>query len=127
MSIPAETDADYYLALRKHCVPSSCTVAAGDFGSNGNMWQDFVQNCADDSAALCSGASYMDQYKHWIITDAPNYGFTSAFRPEVFSYHGWDDINNYINSGSHCTDPQRCTIRALYTALTDGSWSNSII
>ena len=127
VSIPAETDADYYLALRKHCIPSSCTVAGGDFGSNGNMWQDFVQNCPDDSAALCSGASYMDQYKHWIVTDAPNYGFTSAFRPEVFAYHGWDDVNNYINSGSHCTDPQRCTIRALNTALTDGSWSNSII
>jgi hypothetical protein len=126
--IPVENAADYYLALRKHCLPSAgCTVAAGDFGSNGQQWQTYLQNCPDDSAPLCSGASYMDQYKHWIITDAPNYGFTTAFRPEVFAYHGWDDINNYINSGSHCTDPQRCTVRALLTALSDGSWSNSII
>lgn len=126
--IPAENAADYYLALRKHCLPSAgCTVAAGDFGSNGQQWQTYLQNCTDDSAPLCSGASYMDQYKHWIMTDAPNYGFTTAFRPEVFAYHGWDDINNYINSGSHCTDPQRCTVRALLTALSDGSWSNSII
>jgi hypothetical protein len=57
----------------------------------------------------------------------PGYGFTTAFRPKVFAYHGWDDINNYINSGSHCTDPQRCTVRALLTALPDGTWSNSIM
>jgi hypothetical protein len=56
----------------------------------------------------------------------PGYGFTTAFRPKVFAYHGWDDINNYINSGSHCTDPQRCTVRALLTALPDGTWNNSI-
>lgn len=128
VQIPAQRAADYYLALRKHCLPSmGCTVAAGDFGSNGQQWQTYLQNCADDSVALCSGASYMDQYKHWIITDSPNYGFTDAFRPEVFAYHGWDDINNYINSGSHCTDPQRCTVRALLTSLSDGTWSNSII
>lgn len=126
--IPAENAADYYLALRKHCLPSAgCTVAAGDFGSNGQQWQTYLQNCTDDSAPLCTEASYMDQYKHWIMTDAPNFGFTTAFRPEVFAYHGWDDINNYINSGSHCTDPQRCTVRALVTALSDGTWSNSII
>jgi sugar lactone lactonase YvrE len=126
--IPAENAADYYLALRKHCLPSAgCTVAAGDFGSNGQQWQNYLQNCTDDSAPLCTGASYMDQYKHWIVTDASDYGFTTAFRPEVFAYHGWDDINNYINSGSHCTDPQRCTVRALLTALSDGTWSSSII
>ena len=69
----------------------------------------------------------MDQYKYWIVTDAPSYGFTSAFRPEVFAYHAWDDINNYINSASHCTDPQQCTTRALVTSLTDGTWTNAVI
>jgi hypothetical protein len=126
VAIPVETDADYYLALRKHCVPPGCTVAAGDFASNGSLGTSYVQNCPSD-LVLCSGGSYMDQYKYWIVTDAPTYGFTSAFRPEVFAYHGWDDINNYINSGNHCTDPQKCTIRALVTSLTDGAWTNAVI
>jgi hypothetical protein len=126
VAIPVENDADYYLALRKHCAPPGCTVAAGDFASNGTLGTSFVQNCPSD-LVLCSGGSYMDQYKYWIVTDAPNYGFTNAFRPEVFSYHGWDDINNYINSANHCTDPQKCTIRALVTALTDGAWTNAVI
>jgi hypothetical protein len=118
--IPAETAADYYLALRKHCVPGMCRVAAGDFGSNGSLDTSYFQDCASDAApTLCTGASYMDQYKHWIITDAPGYGFSATFIPELFAYHGWDDVNNYINSGSHCTDPQKCTIRALNTALSD--------
>ena len=126
VQIPVETDADYYLALRKHCAPPGCTVAAGDFGSNGSLDTTFVQNCASD-LVLCSGGSYMDKYKYWIVEDAPTYGFTSTFRPEVFAYHGWDDINNYINSSSHCTNPQTCTIRALVTSLTDGAWTNAII
>ena len=128
IEIPAKNAADYYLALRKHCLPSvDCAVAAGDFGSNGQLWQTFVQNCTDDSSSLCTDASYMDQYKHWIITDAPNFGFASTFRPEVFAYHGWDDINNYINAGRHCSDPKRCTTTAVLKALSEGTWSSATI
>jgi hypothetical protein len=126
--IPAKYAADYYLALRKHCLPSTgCVVAAGDFGSNGQQWETYVQNCHADAAPLCSTASYMDQYKHWITADASSYGFSAAFRPEVFAYHGWDDINNYIHAGRHCTDPQRCTIRALMTALSADGWNKTIV
>ena len=128
VQIDAQQAADYYLALRKHCTPSSCTVAAGDFGSNGNMWQDYVQNCSNDLAStLCSNASYMDKYKHYLAADTVTFGFASGFRPEVFAYHGWDDINNYINAASHCTDPDRCTIRALFTALSGDTWTGSSI
>jgi hypothetical protein len=128
VQIPAERAADYYLALRKHCAPSTCggDIAAGDFGSNGDMWEDFVQNCSNDLATtLCSNASYMDKYKHWLSFDAPTYGFTTDFRPEVFGYHGWDDVNNYINQSSHCTDVQRCTLRALVNALSNATWTSS--
>ena len=126
VSIPVETDADYYLALRQQCAPPGCLVAAGDFASNGSLGTTFVQNCSSD-LTLCSGGSYMDQYKYWIVTDAPNFGLTSAFRPEYFAYHDWDDINDYINSSNHCTSATTCTTRALVTALTDGAWTNTII
>jgi sugar lactone lactonase YvrE len=124
--IPAETAADYYLALRKHCLPTSCSVAAGDFASNGNLGVDYVENCTNDLATpLCSTASYMDTYKHYIANDAPNYGFTTAFRPEIFAYHAWDDVNNYINSNNHCTDPKKCTIRAFFNSMSDFTWTSS--
>ena len=126
VQIPARTAADYYLIFRKNCIPSGCVVAAGDFGSNGTMWQDFVQNCSNDLAStLCSNASYMDAYKHWLAFDTVNYNLPSSFRPEIFAYHGWDDINNYINTGSQCTDPDRCTIRAFTTALSGDTWTGS--
>ena len=127
-ALPAETAADYYLALRQVCAPPGCVVAAGDFGSNGNLYTSFIQNCTSDSAAtLCSSPSYMDTYKHSIVYDAPNFGFTTAFRPETFAYHGWDDVNNYINSSSHCTDPQKCTIRAFVNAMSESGWTGAAL
>lgn len=91
------------------------------------MWQDFVQNCSNDLAqTLCANASYMDKYKHHLAFDNVNFGFSSGFRPEVFAYHGWDDVNNYINTGSHCTDPDRCTIKAFFHAMSGETWTGSI-
>jgi hypothetical protein len=128
VQIGPELAADYYLVMRKHCVPSSCTVAAGDFGSNGNMWKDFVQNCTNDlDPTLCSNASYMDKYKHYLAADTTTYGFSSSFRPEVFAYHGWDDVNNYINTSSQCTDQSTCTARALFNALAGNTWTSVVI
>jgi len=132
VKIPAERAADYYLALRALCKPTSCglrgggNVAAGDFGSNG-LWKDFVQNCPNDlAAALCANASYMDKYKHWLATDTKKFpSLASTFRPEVFAYHGWDDINNFLH-GNQCTDQQRCTIRAFTRALSGNSWTGSV-
>jgi hypothetical protein len=129
IQIPAERAADYYLVLRAACTASNCgQVAAGDFGSNGSAWQDFVQECTNDVASpLCSNASYMDKYKHWIAIDETTYGLSSSFRPEVFSYHGWDDINNYINSSSLCTDSQTCTIKAFVDAMSNTGWTSSTL
>jgi hypothetical protein len=130
LQIPPERAADYYLVLRAACTSANCgQVAAGDFGSNGSTaWEDFVQECSSDTTSpLCSGASYMDSYKYWIYTDKSTYGFASNFWPEVFSYHGWDDINNYINSSSKCTDDDTCTIKAFVNALSNTGWNGSTL
>jgi hypothetical protein len=127
LQIPPERAADYYLVLRNACTATNCgQVAAGDFGSNGaTAYEDFIQQCSNDVTTICSSASYMDKYKHWIATDETTYGLASGFRPEVFSYHGWDDINNYINSSSKCTDAQKCTIKAFYNSMSDSGWTGS--
>lgn len=130
IQIPAERAADYYLVLRAACTAANCgQIAAGDFGSNGSTaWEDFVQQCTNDvTTPLCSNASYMDAYKHWIAVDEMNYGLASSFRPEIFSYHGWDDINNYINSSSKCTDSQTCTIKAFFNAMNNSGWTGSAL
>ena len=122
----AHTAADYYLAIRKHCDPSNCTVAAGDFGSNGLLGDGYVQNCADDVAPLCSNPTYMDTYKHYLVADAPAYGLSSTFRPEIFAYHGWDDINDYLNQNPKCNSvtDQVCTTFVLLNSLSDDTWAN---
>ena len=124
--LDARTAADYYLAIRKHCSPSSCSVAAGDFGSNGNLGDGFVQNCSDDVQPLCSNPTYMDTYKHYLVADAPAYGLASTFRPEIFAYHGWDDVNDYINQNPKCdsvTD-KVCTTFVLLNSLSNDTWAN---
>lgn len=121
------TAADYYLAIRKHCSPDQqCWVAAGDFGSNGHLGEGFVQNCANDRAPLCSNATYMDTYKHYLVLDAPAYGLAVGheFRPELFSYHAWDDINDYINQNPNCNSlsDQNCTTYVLLNSLSHNTW-----
>jgi hypothetical protein len=125
--LDAHTAADYYLAIRKHCSPAKhCLVAAGDFGSNGNLGEGFVQNCTNDRAPLCSNATYMDTYKHYLVLDARAYGLAQGreFRPELFSYHGWDDINDYINQNPNCNSlsDSKCTIYALLNSLSHNTW-----
>src|SRR5579875_1385477 len=129
-AVPAQLAADYYLALRKHCSPADgCTVAAENFGSNGNLNTTFPSNCPDNATTICSNATYMDQYKIYLTTDAPNYGFTAAFRPETVSYHGWDDVNNYINGnavGCLSVSNPACTAY-VFVASNSGSWGNSVL
>jgi hypothetical protein len=129
-AVPAEMAADYYLALRKHCSPGDgCTVAAENFGSNGNLDTSFPSNCPDGATTVCSNATYMDQYKIYLTQDAPNYGFTTAFRPETVSYHGWDDVNNYINgnaAGCLSVNNPACTTY-VFVASNSGSWGNSVM
>jgi hypothetical protein len=131
VAVDAKLAADYYLAIRKHCTPPSCSVAAGDFGSNGHLGNGFLQNCKRGATMLCSNASYLDQYKYYLANDAASYGLGSgtSFRPEIFAYHGWDDINDYINHNPNCgsVKDHSCTTWVLLGSLSNDAWTNSTI
>jgi hypothetical protein len=136
--VPARSDADYYLAMRSHCDPSAdCEIAAGDFNSNGNHYQDFVQQCADDTTTLCPSGSYVDTLKYYLANDATSYGLPAGFRPENFAFHGWADANDYLHhlqnpsATTNCdavSDPL-CVTRLSYDAFStalypaNSSWS----
>jgi hypothetical protein len=126
-----EQAAAYYLAIRHACVAPDCKVAAGDLASNGEMYKDFRWSCPDDDVApskLCHAASYLDRYKNYIANhanDAP-YHLGPRFRPEYFAYHGWYDVNSYLDTGSHCSTVDDCTTRALLQNV-GGSWGGAKI
>ena len=44
-----------------------------------------------------------------------------GFRPEYFAYHGWYDLNDYVDRHDHCSDIKRCSTRAVLKNL-GGSW-----
>jgi hypothetical protein len=131
--------ARYYLAAERACRNHGCKVAAGDFASNGNMWDDFRWNCANDNVAaskLCNakssmnpdgrGASYLDRYKNEIANRATDFNLPRGFRPAYFAYHGWHDTNRYLDAGDHCTSYETCTLRRLLRSLR-GSWDDVVI
>src|SRR6202044_1029050 len=95
------------------------------------MGDGFIQHCGDDVAALCGNATYMDQYKHYIANDAASYGLGNgtSFRPEVFAYHGWDDINDYIKRNPNCDSVKNrnCTTWVLLNSLSNDGWAGSDI
>lgn len=139
VEIPPRVAARYYLVAERACKKHDCKVAAGDFASNGNMWDHFRWNCANDNVArsqLCRekssmnpdgrGASYLDIYKNEIVNSAPDLGLGAGFRPTYFAYHGWHDTNRYINEGDHCSSYETCTLRRLLRSLR-GSWGNVMI
>jgi hypothetical protein len=139
VKIPPRVAARYYLAAERACRRHGCKVAAGDFASNGNMWDDYRWNCANDNVApsqLCStkssmnpddrDASYLDVYKNEIANRATSFGLPSGFRPAYFAYHGWHDSNRYLNAGDHCSSYETCTLRRLLRALR-GSWGAVVI
>jgi hypothetical protein len=133
-----ELAAQYYLAIRKHCSPDSgCKVAAGDFATNGNWWNDLQWNCADDndpanttthcahpSSYNTTGAppSYLDRYKNYIANHATSFGLPAGFRPEYLAYHPWHDVNEYIEHNNPCSTYQNCATRRLLESL-GGTWS----
>ncbi|HEY4244706.1 MAG TPA: hypothetical protein VGM88_33055 [Kofleriaceae bacterium] len=137
VAIDARLAADYYLSLEKACRAHGCKVAAGDFASNGTMWNAFEWNCANDNVAeadLCKtksdvstgGASYLDKYKNEIANQGKTYGLGAGFRPEYFGYHGWHDTNEYLNSNSHCGTYDNCALRRILKSL-GGSWGGVIL
>ncbi|MCL2661109.1 MAG: hypothetical protein FWD64_11420, partial [Acidobacteriaceae bacterium] len=129
--------ADYYLVLRSECDAHSSVcgnVAAGAFNSNGNAWQDYLQNCPTSTDATCangSSATYLDKYKYYINADLATYWPTApaGWKPEVFAYHEWNDINNYIlkNNASNltCTSAGYCTVKIVGNLLNDPWWSDA--
>lgn len=139
VQLDARLVARYYLAAERACRkhPTQCNVvAAGDFASNGDMWNDFEWNCSNDNVApsdLCktnssvnpSGepASYLDRYKNEIANRATQFGLPKGFRPEVFAFHGWHDTNNYLNEGAHCATYDTCALRRILRSLS-GSWGH---
>jgi hypothetical protein len=132
--IPPELAAHYFLMMTRMCESHGCKVAAGDFASNGNMWNDFEWNCANDNvapSALCRfpspentthlRASYLDRYKNTIATSAHDYGLGADYRPKYFAFHGWHDVNEYLQTGNHCGTYGDCATRRLLRGL-GGSW-----
>ena len=139
VAIDARLAARYYLAAEKECRAHGCKVAAGDFASNGNLWNDFEWNCADDNVAaaqLCkqtssanpggAPSSYLDRYKNEIATRATAFGLPAGFRPETFAYHGWHDTNQYLNLADHCSTYGSCALRRILKSL-GGSWGGVAI
>jgi hypothetical protein len=118
-----------------------CKVAAADFASNGTMWNDYEQNCDDDTVAeaeLCGKksavntsnkpASYLDRYKNFIVNHAtdPKFALEKGYRPAYFAFHGWHDINEYLDKGAHCDSYDDCVTLKLLKSL-GGSWQNAKI
>ncbi|GGA66009.1 hypothetical protein GCM10011507_17020 [Edaphobacter acidisoli] len=139
IKISPQADADFYLAMRYYCTPSQhCEIAAGDFSSNGNAWEDYVQKCADDTTSLCVNGSYMDTLKYYLDHDATTYGLPAGFRPEYFAYHAWSDANDYLhylqNPGSttncYTVTSADCVTRLVYEAFStdlyvgNSSWTD---
>ena len=134
--ITPELAAQYYLALRKHCAPPTCKVAAGDFATNGNTAADIAWNCANDNdpantTTRCAQPSslnpanappsYLDRYKNYLALHATDVGLPANFRPEYLAYHPWHDVNSYIDSNAPCSTYQNCATRRLLQSL-GGTW-----
>ena len=130
VKIEPDLAARYYLSLARICQSKNCDVAAGDFASNGDMWDSFEINCQNDNVPdLCAKksavnkdnkpASYLDIYKNSIALESNKYGLDS--RPKYFAFHGWHDINLYVNNGAHCTSYDNCAERRILQSL-GGSW-----
>jgi hypothetical protein len=132
--IAPELAATYYLTAERQCASHGCKVAAGDFASNGNFWNDFEWNCANDNVAaadLCKTpssmnttgkpASYLDRYKDYIANHAADYSLGAGFRPKYFAFHGWHDINEYLDADRKCGTYGDCATRRLLQSL-GGSW-----
>nr|HEX4314494.1 hypothetical protein [Kofleriaceae bacterium] len=133
--IPPRLAARYYLIAESACHARSCKVAAGDFASNGTLWDAFEWNCSNDNVApadLCStksrvangnAASYLDQYKNEIVAHAAAYNLGAHFRPEQFAYHGWHDTNEYLLHGAKCESYGDCAVRRILQSL-GASWGD---
>lgn len=129
IQVPARTDADYYLAMRRYCTPwAHCEIAAGDFASNGNHYEDFIQHCDNDTTTLCASGSYIDTFKFYLAHDATAYGLPPGFLPENFSFHGWSDANDYLHylQNGTATNCYTLTSPDCVTRLTYDAFSNAL-
>ncbi len=131
-TVGARTAADYYLAMRFYCTAAvNCQIAAGDLASNGSLWQNSYQNCADDTTTLCANGSYLDTLKYYLNHDGTAYGLPAGFRPENYAYHGWSDANDYLKGIANCdaVTTKTCVTWLTYYAFStathsgNGSWT----
>lgn len=111
--IPADTAARFYLTLAEICTNHNCSVAAGDFASNGNMWNDFESG----------NGTYLDTYKSTIENEATKHGFNKGFKPHAFAFHGWHDVNEYVDANQKCTNTSDCLVRRLAKGMS-GAWAS---
>jgi hypothetical protein len=147
--IQPDTAAEFYLIMASICASAGCKVAAGDFASNGNWWDAFEWNCANDNienmtyedngnvycrhpsslnpgtASHPAPASYLDRYKNYIALHYQDYDGAPS-RPAYFAYHGWHDSNDYISDGNECSDYGSCAERRVLTSL-GGSWGQVVV
>jgi hypothetical protein len=136
--IAADRAATYYLIAQEVFEPGDWKVAAGDFASNGNFWDNFEWNCANDDVRtgdLCKKkspyntgrpskhASYLDNYKNHIYTHWHDYKI-KAKHPPYFAFHGWHDINVFLEHGSMCRDYSDCVTRRLSESLSGKFWQD---
>ncbi|HEY8079440.1 MAG TPA: hypothetical protein VIF62_35155, partial [Labilithrix sp.] len=137
--IEPELAAHYYLAVERLCKTHACRAVAGDFASNGNFWNDFEWRCAPGDVdardpgkcknptplAHGKGPSYLDRYKAVILDHADDYGLGKGFRPPVFAYHGWHDVNEYLDKADHCSTYETCATRRVLKNM-GGSWAKEV-
>ena len=124
LAIPPRVAARYYLVAERACRARGCKVAAGDFASNGSMWDDYKANCATADVApaeLCATASYLDLYKNEIVNGATALGLPVGLRPQYFALHGWHDSNRYLDAADHCGTYETCTLRRVLRSMR-GTW-----
>lgn len=110
--IQPDLAARYHLIVEEQCKRhGACLVAAGDFASNGQMDADY-----DPSVD-----SYLSKYKATIALESASYGLGQGYVPRVFAFHGWHDINRYLDAGARCSDESDCLTKRVVKSMS-GAW-----
>jgi glucosylceramidase len=118
-AIGPDEAAKYYLTAEHLCetVGGGCKVAAGDFASNGQLWKDYEES---------GPGHYLRSYKSYIEEHASDaaYKLKSTY-PKYFAFHGWHDINLFLDHGDRCDDASTCMTVQMVRALSDKGWASA--
>jgi hypothetical protein len=135
-ALSPEVAALYYLMARKICNEAAygCKVAAGDMASNTPFIDQFATNCEDDDVGpkACGKASWLDDYKVSIANHANDarFGFGAKFKPDIWAYHAWQEINDYTYYRDKHPDPCNgqdtdCATGLMVRALKGDRWKGA--